>query len=33
VEGKKADLVRGPAWILRKDQEKENLEEGKSITP
>lgn len=31
VDGKKASLVRGEAWILRKDQEKERLEEGKLI--
>ena len=31
VEGKKTSLVRGEAWILRKDQEKEKLEEGKLI--
>jgi|SRR5215216_4765643 len=31
VEGKKTTLVRGAAWILRKDQEKEKLEEGKLI--
>jgi len=31
VEGKRASLVRGEAWILRKDQEKEKLEEGKLI--
>jgi peptidase E len=32
VDGKKATLVRGEAWIWRKDQEKEKLEEGKLIT-
>ncbi|MBI5953105.1 MAG: Type 1 glutamine amidotransferase-like domain-containing protein [Chloroflexi bacterium] len=32
VDGKKTTLVRGEAWILRKDQEKEKLEEGKLIT-
>ena len=32
VEGKKTSLVRGEAYILRKDQEKESLEEGKLIT-
>jgi peptidase E len=32
VDGKKTTLVRGDAWILRKDQEKEKLEEGKLIT-
>ena len=31
VDGKKTTLVRGEAWILRKDQEKERLEEGKLI--
>ncbi|HEX6269984.1 MAG TPA: Type 1 glutamine amidotransferase-like domain-containing protein [Anaerolineales bacterium] len=31
VEGKKTTLVRGEAWILRKDQEKERLEEEKLI--
>lgn len=31
VEGKKTTLVRGEAWILRKEQEKERLEEGKMI--
>ena len=33
VEGKKTTLVRGEAWILRKDSEKEKLEEGESIVP
>jgi dipeptidase E len=32
VDGKKTILVRGEAWIWRKDQEKEKLEEGKLIT-
>jgi peptidase E len=32
VDGKKTTLVRGEAWILRKDQEKKELEEGKLIT-
>lgn len=32
VDGKKTTLVRGEAWIWRKDQEKEKLEEGKLIT-
>jgi len=32
VDGKKTTLVRGDAWILRKDAEKEKLEEGKLIT-
>jgi hypothetical protein len=31
VEGKKTSLVRGEAWILRKDQEKEKLDEGRLI--
>ncbi len=31
VDGKKMTLIRGEAWILRKDQEKEKLEEGKLI--
>jgi dipeptidase E len=31
VEGKKTQLVRGPAWILRKGQEKQELEAGKPI--
>jgi peptidase E len=31
VLGKKTTLVRGEAWILRKGQEKEKLEEGKLI--
>lgn len=31
VEGKKATLVRGEAWILHKDQDKEKLEEGKMV--
>jgi peptidase E len=33
VEGKKTTLVRGEAYILRKDLEKEKLEEGESIVP
>jgi hypothetical protein len=33
VEGKKTILVRGDAWILRKGEEKEKLEQGKAITP
>jgi dipeptidase E len=33
VDGKKTTLVRGDAWILRKDSEKEKLEVGKTITP
>jgi peptidase E len=32
VDGKKTTLVCGEAWILRKDVEKEKLEEGKLIT-
>ena len=32
VDGKKATLVRGEAWILRKGMEKEGLEQGKLIT-
>jgi len=32
VDGKKTTLVRGEAWILRKDHEKEKLEEGMLIT-
>jgi dipeptidase E len=31
VDGKKTSLVRGEAYILRKDEEKEQLEEGKLI--
>jgi dipeptidase E len=31
VDGKKASLVRGPAWILRKGEEKQELVEGKPI--
>lgn len=31
VDGKKTALVRGEAWIWRKDQEKEKLEEGQLI--
>lgn len=31
VDGKKTSLVRGEAYILRKDQEKERLEEGRVI--
>ena len=33
VDGKKIILVRGDAWILRKDAEKEKLEPGKTISP
>lgn len=32
VDGKKTTLVRGEAWILRKDHEKEKLEENKLIS-
>ena len=32
VDGKKTVLVRGQAWILRKDREKESLEPGKLIS-
>jgi peptidase E len=31
VDGRKTTLVRGEAWILRKEMEKEKLEEGKLI--
>ncbi len=33
VDGKKTTLMRGEAWILRKDSEKERLEEGRAIVP
>ena len=33
TDGKKTTLVRGEAWILRKDSEKERLKEGNLITP
>jgi hypothetical protein len=33
VEGKKTTLVRGDAWILRKDSEKEKLKVGGAIVP
>lgn len=33
IAGKKTSLIRGEAWILRKDHEKEKLDEGKVITP
>ena len=33
VDGKKTTLVRGDAWILRKDEEKEKRGQGKVITP
>ena len=32
VDGRKTTLVRGDAWILRKDSEKEKLEQGKVIS-
>lgn len=32
VDGKKTSLVRGEAYLLRKDQEKERLEAGKLIS-
>jgi hypothetical protein len=31
VDGKKTTLLRGDAWVLRKGEEKEKLEEGKVI--
>jgi dipeptidase E len=33
VEGKKTTLVRGDAWILRKDSEKEKLIVGGAVVP
>lgn len=33
VDGKKTTLVRGEAWILRKDSEKEKIDEGRAIVP
>jgi len=33
VEGKKTKLVRGEAWILRKDSEREKLVVGEPIVP
>jgi hypothetical protein len=33
VDGKKATLVRGDAWILRKGEEKEKLEQEKGYYP
>lgn len=33
VEGKKTTLVRGEAWVLRKDEEKEKIEAGEPIVP
>jgi hypothetical protein len=31
VDGRNTTLVRGEAYLLRKDSEKEKLEEGESI--
>jgi len=31
MDGKKTSLVRGEAYLMRKDQEKERLEEGRLI--
>lgn len=31
VDGKKTSLIRGEAYLLRKDREKERLDEGRSI--
>jgi len=33
VDGRKMTLMRGDAWILRKDSEKEKLEKGRLILP
>jgi dipeptidase E len=33
VDGKKTTLVRGDAWVLRKDSEKVKLEVGEAIVP
>jgi len=33
VEGKKTTLVRGEAYVMRKDSEKEKLKEGRAIVP
>jgi len=33
VDGRKTTLVRGDAWILRRDSEKEKLSVGESIVP
>ena len=33
VEGKKTTLVRGDAWVLRKDSEKERLIVGETVVP
>jgi hypothetical protein len=33
VNGKKTTLVRGDAWVMRKDSEKEKLEVGVAVVP
>ena len=33
IDGKNTTLVRGEAWILRKEAEKQRLEQGKVINP
>ena len=33
VDGRKTTLVRGDAWLLRRDAEKEKLSVGESIVP
>jgi dipeptidase E len=33
VDGRRTTLVRGEAWVLRKDSVKQKLEEGESIVP
>jgi len=33
VDGKKTTLVRGGAWVLRKDEEKIKVDAGESIVP
>jgi len=33
VDGKKTTLVRGGAWVLRKDEEKKKVDEGESVVP
>ena len=33
VDGKKTTLVRGEAWVLRKDSEKVKLEVGGTVVP
>lgn len=33
VDGKKTTIVRGEAWVLRKDSEKEKVDVGESIVP